>query len=81
MYCKCWEFYLFVPNYQYLLLLFFISVRKAYHKLSLLVHPDREEENEKVEATEKFKVLGKIHSILSDKEKKSIYDESGKLYK
>jgi DnaJ family protein C protein 9 len=44
----------------------------------LLVHPDRVEEKEKVEATEKFKVLGKIHSILSDKEKKAIYDESGK---
>lgn len=53
------------------------QVRKAYHKLSLLVHPDRVEENEKVEATEKFKVLGKIHSVLSDKEKKAIYDESG----
>ncbi|XP_069687583.1 dnaJ homolog subfamily C member 9 [Periplaneta americana] len=53
------------------------QVRKAYHKLSLLVHPDRVEEHEKVEATEKFKVLGKIHSILSDKEKRAIYDESG----
>ncbi|PNF26651.1 DnaJ subfamily C member 9 [Cryptotermes secundus] len=53
------------------------QVRKAYHKLSLLVHPDRVEEKEKIEATEKFKVLGKIHSILSDKEKRAIYDESG----
>ncbi|PSN33465.1 DnaJ subfamily C member 9 [Blattella germanica] len=53
------------------------QVRKAYHKLSLQVHPDRVEESEKVEATEKFKVLGKIHSILSDKEKKAIYDETG----
>lgn len=56
----------------------YFSVRKAYHKLSLLVHPDRVEEKEKIEATEKFKVLGKIHSILSDKEKRAIYDESGK---
>ncbi|EGI60311.1 DnaJ-like protein subfamily C member 9 [Acromyrmex echinatior] len=53
------------------------QVKKAYHKLSLLVHPDRVEENIKEEATEKFKVLGRIHSILSDSEKRKIYDESG----
>jgi len=56
-------------------------VRKAYHKLSLLVHPDRVEEKKKAEATEKFKVLGRIHSILSDNEKRAIYDESGKYLK
>lgn len=66
----------FLYKFKYIYISF--SVRKAYHKLSLLVHPDRVEEKEKVEATEKFKVLGKIHSILSDKEKKAIYDESGK---
>lgn len=53
------------------------TVKKAYHKLSLLVHPDRVEENIKAEATEKFKVLGRIHSILSDSDKRKIYDESG----
>ncbi|XP_066996762.1 dnaJ homolog subfamily C member 9 [Anabrus simplex] len=53
------------------------QVRKAYHRLSLLVHPDRVEEHKKAEATEKFKVLGKVHSILSDKEKRAIYDETG----
>ena len=52
-------------------------MKKAYHKLSLKVHPDRVPESEKEEATEKFKVLGKIHSILSCKEKRSIYDETG----
>lgn len=52
-------------------------MKKAYHKLSLLVHPDRVEENIKAEATEKFKVLGRIHSILSDTDKRKIYDESG----
>ncbi|KAK2579384.1 hypothetical protein KPH14_003248 [Odynerus spinipes] len=53
------------------------QVKKAYHKLSLLVHPDRVEESVKAEATEKFKVLGRIHSILSDSDKRKIYDESG----
>jgi DnaJ family protein C protein 9 len=61
--------------------MYLFSVQKAYHKLSLLVHPDRVEEKEKIEATEKFKVLGKIHSILSDKDKRAIYDESGKRLK
>nr|XP_021187720.2 dnaJ homolog subfamily C member 9 [Helicoverpa armigera] len=52
------------------------EVKKAYHKLSLKVHPDRVEEDEKLEATEKFKVLGSIHEILTDKDKRSIYDET-----
>lgn len=55
------------------------QVKKAYHKLSLLVHPDRVEESVKVEATEKFKVLGRIHSILSDNDKRKIYDETGQF--
>ena len=54
-------------------------MKKAYHKLSLLVHPDRVEEDVKVEATEKFKVLGRIHSILSENDKRKIYDETGQF--
>lgn len=53
------------------------EIKKAYYKLSLIVHPDRVKENEKTEATEKFKVLSKIYSILSDKEKRALYDEKG----
>ncbi|XP_011505424.1 PREDICTED: dnaJ homolog subfamily C member 9 [Ceratosolen solmsi marchali] len=53
------------------------QVKKAYHKMSLLVHPDRVEEKIKIEATEKFKVLGRIHSILSDVNKRKIYDKTG----
>ncbi|XP_076242254.1 dnaJ homolog subfamily C member 9-like [Calliopsis andreniformis] len=53
------------------------QVKKAYHQLSLLVHPDRVEEEIKTEATEKFKVLGRIYSILSDSEKRKVYDQSG----
>lgn len=59
--------------------MFLITVRKAYHKLSLKVHPDRVEESKKEEATEKFKVLGKIHSILSCREKRAAYDEFGSI--
>ncbi|CAG9865130.1 unnamed protein product [Phyllotreta striolata] len=53
------------------------EIKKAYHRLSLLVHPDRVDESEKDIATEKFKALGKIHTILQDKEKRKIYDDHG----
>ena len=46
--------------------------------MSLKVHPDRVSESEKEEATLKFQTLGKLYSILSDKDKKAIYDESGR---
>ncbi|KAI8424334.1 hypothetical protein MSG28_002877 [Choristoneura fumiferana] len=52
------------------------EVKKAYHKLSLKVHPDRVSEKDKLEATEKFKVLGSIHTILSDSNKRAAYDET-----
>ncbi|KAL6419723.1 hypothetical protein ACFW04_005404 [Cataglyphis niger] len=51
------------------------QVKKAYYKLSLIVHPDRVKDNIKTEATEKFKVLGGIYSILTNKEKRKLYDQ------
>lgn len=53
------------------------EIKKAYYKLSLLVHPDRVEESEKEEATEKFKTLSKIYAILADKDKRALYDNHG----
>lgn len=44
-----------------------------------MVHPDRVDENHKEIATEKFKVLGRIHSILQDKDKRKIYDDCGEF--
>lgn len=55
------------------------EIKKAYHRLSLLVHPDRVDENAKKEATEKFKVLGRIHSILQDSDKRKRYDDYGEF--
>lgn len=55
----------------------FSPVKKAYYKLSLLVHPDRVPEGEKEIATEKFKILTKLQSILTDKDKKALYDQQG----
>lgn len=53
------------------------SVKKAYYRLSLLVHPDRVGDSAKAVATEKFKVLSIVHSTLSDDDKRKVYDETG----
>lgn len=52
-------------------------MKKAYYRLSLQVHPDRVAETDKDEATEKFKILTKINTVLTDPKKKAIYDEQG----
>lgn len=53
------------------------ELKKAYYKLSLLVHPDRVPEAQKKDATEKFKLLSKLYQILTDKDKRALYDEQG----
>lgn len=53
------------------------DIKKAYHKLSLLCHPDRVPEAQKVESTEKFKVLSKIYQVLTDPQRRGLYDEQG----
>ncbi|CAJ0566229.1 unnamed protein product, partial [Mesorhabditis spiculigera] len=55
-------------------------VKKAYYKKSMLWHPDRfsgENKEESETATQKFQTLSGVYRILSDKEKRKIYDESG----
>lgn len=47
--------------------------------MTVQLHPDRVVESEKKEATEKFKVLTKINSVLMDKGKKALYDEQGTI--
>lgn len=54
-----------------------IEIKKSYHKLSLKIHPDRVDEKGKFDATKKFQVLSKVYFILSNKEKKAVYDETG----
>lgn len=53
------------------------DIKKAYHKLSLLCHPDRVPEAQKEESTEKFKVLSKIYQVLTDPQRRGLYDEQG----
>lgn len=54
-------------------------VRKAYYVLSMKYHPDKVSEKEKIEATEKFKVISRIHALLSDADKRNLYDDTGKV--
>uniref|UniRef100_A0A0D3F1Z3 J domain-containing protein n=2 Tax=Oryza TaxID=4527 RepID=A0A0D3F1Z3_9ORYZ len=51
------------------------EIKKAYHKLALRLHPDKNPGDE--EAKEKFQQLQKVISILGDEEKRALYDETG----
>lgn len=54
------------------------EIKKSYYKLSLKYHPDKVTDDSLKEASKiKFQCLGKIYSILSDGEKKKLYDETG----
>jgi len=55
------------------------EIKKAYHKLALLFHPDRVQGDEKERAKEEFQTLGRIYEILSDDKKRKIYDETGSI--
>jgi len=50
------------------------DIKKAFRKLALKYHPDRNKSNE---AEEKFKEINEAYQILSDKEKRQIYDQYG----
>ncbi|KAA0198140.1 hypothetical protein HAZT_HAZT000100 [Hyalella azteca] len=55
------------------------ELRKAYHKVSLSVHPDRVSDKEKEEATRKFQTLGRVYQLLSDADLRAVYDETGEV--
>lgn len=56
---------------------FTISVQRAYHLLSLETHPDRVAESGREAATRKFQVLSKLYGVLTNTEKKKLFDEKG----
>lgn len=51
------------------------EIKKAYHKLALRLHPDKNPDDE--DAKEKFQQLQKVISILGDEEKRAVYDQTG----
>uniref|UniRef100_A0A1A8MIF4 DnaJ (Hsp40) homolog, subfamily C, member 5 gamma a n=1 Tax=Nothobranchius pienaari TaxID=704102 RepID=A0A1A8MIF4_9TELE len=53
------------------------EIKKAYRKLALKYHPDKNPDNP--EAAEKFKEINNANSILNDETKRKIYDEYGSM--
>ncbi len=56
------------------------DIKKAYRKLAIQYHPDRQSdksEAEKKEAEEKFKEAAEAYSVLSDETKRQQYDQFG----
>ncbi|KAF6085721.1 DnaJ heat shock protein family (Hsp40) member B6 [Phyllostomus discolor] len=53
------------------------DIKKAYRKLALKWHPDKNPDN-KEEAERKFKQVAEAYEVLSDAKKRDIYDKYGK---
>lgn len=52
------------------------EVRKAYLRLAVQLHPDK---NPGEDAKERFQDLQKLYSVLSDPERRKVYDATGSV--
>lgn len=55
------------------------TVKRSYYKLALKYHPDRVTMNERKEAADKFNIIHNAYSILSDLDKKKLYDDGSDI--
>lgn len=55
------------------------EIKKAYHRLSRIHHPDKVAPERKEEATKKFQQITNAYEVLSDDEKRAYYDQTGQL--
>jgi len=53
------------------------EIKKAYRELALRFHPDRVPHEQKKEAEEKFKEISEAYAVLSDSQKRALYDQYG----
>ena len=53
------------------------EIKKAYRELALRYHPDRVPHEQKKEAEEKFKDISEAYAVLSDSQKRALYDQYG----
>lgn len=54
------------------------DIKKAYRKLALKWHPDKNIGNNQAEAERKFKQISEAYEVLSDPDKRAHYDRYGK---
>ncbi|RXJ88330.1 molecular chaperone DnaJ [Arcobacter sp. CECT 8983] len=52
------------------------TIKKAYRKMAMKYHPDKNPDD--TDAEDKFKAVNEAYQVLSDDEKRSIYDRYGK---
>jgi molecular chaperone DnaJ len=53
------------------------ELKKAYRELALKSHPDRVPAEKKKEAEDKFKEISEAYAVLSDPQKRALYDQYG----
>jgi molecular chaperone DnaJ len=53
------------------------EIKKVYRELALRYHPDRVPHEQKKEAEEKFKEISEAYAVLSDSQKRALYDQYG----